>query len=106
MSVHEDLDETRRLLYMALAAGRTDRYNLVGTLTNALLHHSKLESDAVAVLDRLIGVVNSQVYVTRGEPDSAWVMGLIEAASAQAAELAANPDVLPAGHAAPEGLLP
>lgn len=34
-----DLDETRRLLYMALYASQTDRYNLVGTLVNALVHH-------------------------------------------------------------------
>lgn len=35
-----DLDETRRLLYMSLYASRTDRYALVGTLVNALAHHS------------------------------------------------------------------
>ena len=34
-----DRDETRRLLYMALYAARTERYNLVGTLVNALAHH-------------------------------------------------------------------
>lgn len=34
-----DLDETRRLLYMALVAGKTKRYNLAGTLINALRHH-------------------------------------------------------------------
>jgi hypothetical protein len=35
-----DLDETRRLLYMATFVSRTDRYALVGTLVNALAHHS------------------------------------------------------------------
>lgn len=35
----EDLDETRRLLYMTLFAGRTKRYNLVGTIVNAMRHH-------------------------------------------------------------------
>lgn len=35
----EDLDETRRLLYMSLFAGRTKRYNLVGTIVNAMRHH-------------------------------------------------------------------
>lgn len=34
-----DLDETRRLLYMASVASRTERYNLVGTVVNALVHH-------------------------------------------------------------------
>lgn len=43
-----DLDETRRLLYMALAcqsAGK--RAELVGTLVNALRHHSRLMEGAV-----------------------------------------------------------
>lgn len=35
-----DLDETRRLLYMSLYAKQTDRYALVGTIVNALAHHS------------------------------------------------------------------
>jgi hypothetical protein len=36
-----DLDETRRLLYMALLEPRTERWpNLGGTLINALAHHS------------------------------------------------------------------
>lgn len=34
-----DLDETRRLLYVARYASQTERYNLVGTLVNALAHH-------------------------------------------------------------------
>jgi hypothetical protein len=46
-----DFDETRRLLYMALYAPLTKRYNLVGTLVNALVHHhavTALAPDAVA----------------------------------------------------------
>ena len=39
MSPDQDLDETRRLLYMALYANRTGRYELVATLVNALAHH-------------------------------------------------------------------
>ena len=34
-----DLDETRRLLYMALVTSKTKKYNLAGTLINALRHH-------------------------------------------------------------------
>ena len=34
-----DLDETRRLVYMALAARRTERYELAATIVNALAHH-------------------------------------------------------------------
>lgn len=46
LGVRRDRDETRRLLYMALYASRTDRYNLVGTLVNALAHHgSGLDAD-------------------------------------------------------------
>lgn len=46
-----DFDETRRLLYMALLVPRTKRYNLAGTLVNALRHHhavSDLDADEIA----------------------------------------------------------
>lgn len=51
-----DLDETRRLLYMALVAGKTKRYNLAGTLINALRHHqgvadADLEAQVLALMD-------------------------------------------------------
>ena len=36
---HGDLDETRRLLYIALLRNKTEKHVLVGTLTNALAHH-------------------------------------------------------------------
>lgn len=38
----QDLDETRRVVYMAIFAMRDNRFNheLAGTLANALLHHS------------------------------------------------------------------
>lgn len=35
----EGLDETRRLLYMALLRPRTEKYELAATLVNALAHH-------------------------------------------------------------------
>jgi hypothetical protein len=45
----EDLDETRRLAYMALVdVDRKDR-NLAGTLVNALVHHQKAASQDEAV---------------------------------------------------------
>lgn len=34
-----DLDETRRLLYMAILRQQTEKYVLAGTLVNALAHH-------------------------------------------------------------------
>lgn len=38
-----DFDETRRLLYMAGFVTRTKRYNLAGTLVNALVHHHAVD---------------------------------------------------------------
>lgn len=35
----KDPDEVRRLLYMADLRQRTDKYELAGTLVNALVHH-------------------------------------------------------------------
>ncbi len=57
-----DFDETRRLLYMALAAPRTKKYNLVGTLVNALRHHHALDGDndpgAAEMMRMLISMVD------------------------------------------------
>lgn len=52
-----DLDETRRLLYMALLVGRTKRYNLAGTLVNALVHHHAASLDIRVVTDHVVNVV-------------------------------------------------
>jgi len=58
-----DFDETRRLLYMALAAPRTKKYNLVGTLVNALRHHHALDGDndpsAAQIMTMLITMVDA-----------------------------------------------
>lgn len=53
-----DLDETRRLLYIALASPSTRRYNLVGTLANALRHHQseRLDRSIEETLSALIAV--------------------------------------------------
>jgi hypothetical protein len=47
-----DLDETRRLLYCAIASRHTKRYQLAGTLMNALLHHQGHDGSAAHVLVR------------------------------------------------------
>jgi hypothetical protein len=53
-----DFDETRRLLYMALLATRTKRYNLAGTLVNALKHHHAVNDlDADEIADHVVAVV-------------------------------------------------
>jgi len=68
-----DLDETRRLLYMALAAVKTKKYELVGTLANALLHHSATETgDAEELIDRLVAAVDDL------HADRSWIVDLID----------------------------
>lgn len=70
-----DLDETRRLLYMALVFKRTEKYELAGTLINALKHHQGVDvvetpplghaSDEL--VDRVVNYVNGD-----GDPDG-WL---------------------------------
>jgi hypothetical protein len=67
-----DLDETRRLLYMALVAGRTKRYNLVGSIANAILHHQQVDIGVDELLDRLI------TFVEDGGGDDEWLRGQIK----------------------------
>lgn len=58
------LDETRRLLYMALLRQRTDKYELAGTLVNALAHHHPDKADPEwsreMIADRVIAVIEGQ----------------------------------------------
>jgi len=69
--VAKDLDETRRLLYGALVASRTKRWEVVGTLTNALVHHSGLEVDADTVLEKALKLVEAG-------RDGDWARSLID----------------------------
>lgn len=75
-----DLDETRRLLYMALVASRTKRYNLAGTLINAIKHHQGVDIDPDAspghASDMLIGRVVA--YVDGAGDDDDWLTEQIE----------------------------
>ena len=63
-----DLDETRRLLYMALVYSRANgRHELAGTLINTLLHHQKVDAPRDAVIDRVLKGLD-------GDPDAAaWL---------------------------------
>jgi hypothetical protein len=81
-----DLDETRRLLYGALAAGRTRRWELVGTLVNALVHHSGLETDALGLLDHLVEVVEADMAVVASDQRAQRVLDLIAKLSASDTE--------------------
>lgn len=76
-----DLDETRRLLYMALVFNRTKKYELAGTLINALKHHQDVDPAATPppgrasaeLVDRVVSYVNGD-----GDPDG-WLTGQIQA---------------------------
>lgn len=78
MDTAHDLDEMRRLLYMALVADKTKKYNLTGTLINALRHHQGV-TDA-DLEDRII----SQVEGTAA--DETWARGLIDRITAALGE--------------------
>lgn len=74
-----DRDETRRLLYMALYVARTDRYELVGTLVNALVHHgSGLTADEVG----------AKVLAAIEDGDTTWLREQVDRLTA---ELDADP---------------
>jgi hypothetical protein len=68
-----DLDETRRLLYMALLVGKTKKYNLAGTIVNAIRHHQHADTDAdPSVLeDRVVAYCNRPVG--EASEDDAWI---------------------------------
>ena len=72
----KDLDETRRLLYMALVCIRTKRYNLVGTLVNAMKHHQKHEADVDELIDHAVALVE-------GRGDGDWAREQIDAITAK-----------------------
>lgn len=74
----EDLDETRRLLYMTLFTHRTKRYNLVGTIVNAMRHHQG--NDAPDLEERILAQVEGT------SPDDAWARDQIARLSAQLGE--------------------
>ena len=76
-----DFDETRRLLYMALLASRTKRYNLGGTLVNALAHHHAVDDLGVAeITDHVVNVVEGG----DGEDASrAWLQEQIDRITAE-----------------------
>ena len=72
-----DRDETRRLLYVALAASRTKRYNLAGTLVNALKHHQGVDDDPIDLMDKVVAAVD-------GQPgSSAWLLEQIQRLTAE-----------------------
>lgn len=79
----KDFDETRRLLYMALVASRTKKYNLAGTLVNALKHHHAVDdlSDG-EITDHVVAVLEG----SDADPASdsrAWLQAQIDRITAE-----------------------
>lgn len=74
-----DLDETRRLAYMALVDvdDKRDR-TLAGTLVNALVHHQRAATDAEA-LDNVAALLNN-----RHDPDARqWLLEHVKRINAE-----------------------
>jgi len=86
----KDLDETRRLLYIALAGRYSDRHGvptLIGTLVNALAHHNAA-LDATETMARLVAVVNGD------DPDAdQWVDEQISRITSELNESDLTPDL-------------
>jgi hypothetical protein len=76
-----DFDETRRLLYMAALVGKTKRYNLAGTLTNALIHHHAVDGlNAAEVAQHVVNVVEG---TDPDEVSRAWLQEQIDRITAE-----------------------
>ena len=79
-----DLDETRRLAYMALVAPKTNHPDLVATVGNALAHHRSL------LIPFEESAVHLAAFLDRGEYESEqWLRNLIYRITN---ELGDNPD--------------
>jgi hypothetical protein len=72
VSRQRDLDETRRVAYMALAARAAERYELTATIVNALAHHGSLVDPDIA-MRHVIAIVNQGSEDT--SQSEAWLAG-------------------------------
>jgi len=79
-SRRRDLDETRRVAYMALAVRETERYELTATIVNALAHHGSLVDPDIA-MRHVIAIVNRDSEDT--SQSEAWLRGHIDRVSAE-----------------------
>jgi hypothetical protein len=68
-----DLDETRRLLYMALLVPRTRHWELAATIVNAVKHHQQVDIPTSELIDRVTGYIESN-----GKKNGKWVRGQIQ----------------------------
>ena len=74
-SRRRDLDETRRLAYMALASRHTERYELTATVVNALTYHQSVVDPDTAI--RHVATVVDSGPGDPGESE-AWLRGHID----------------------------
>lgn len=74
-----DLDETRRVAYMALASQKTQRYELAATIVNALAHHQSAIDPGVA-MRHVTAIVNGDAGAAPGER---WLQGQIDRITAE-----------------------
>jgi hypothetical protein len=79
-SHRRDLDETRRLAYMALAVRGTKRYELTATIVNALAHHS-LAVDPEVATAHVQNLVND-MPINRDQ-SRRWLQELIDQITAE-----------------------
>lgn len=92
-----DLDETRRLIYIALAASnpwvREARlYELVGTLTNALAHHANRRKSATDGAAILVTIVSALGHMHEG---GQALLDAIDGIQGELDELDAQTDTAP-----------
>ena len=74
-------DEVRRLSYMTQLVGRTKRYNLAGTLVNALVHHHAV--DGITPAEAADHVVNVLEGGDGEEASRAWLQEQIDRITAE-----------------------
>jgi hypothetical protein len=75
-----DFDETRRLLYMALLRQRTEKYELAGTLVNALTHHHSVALDVSEITEHVLNVIEG---IGEDGMSKSWLVDQIDRISEQ-----------------------
>ena len=76
-----DLDETRRVAYMALASVDYHDRELAGTLVNALVHHQR-----AATVDEAMQQVTALLKDPQDEHARGWLLSHVQRITAQLSE--------------------
>ena len=77
----KDLDEVRRVCYMALLRPRTEKYELAATVVNALVHHQRVEEPEDQVIEFVLAAIDGD---GKGS-GTAWVRQQIDRISEELA---------------------